>query len=237
MSTIDAPPPRNTLAFAGQTGGPFDIFALLSLTKGIDSAFRAMTLNKAFKVDTRVEDSIRNIPNNSVAFDTLATNINRGRMNGIETYLQLRAYYTQQGDLYGLPGCHISFKYSLVEDPLACFEYITGAGNSSLAVTLKGLYRKVSDIDAWPGLMVEPHVAGSSIGTTTAAVIANQFTRLRDGDRFYYKNGWFNKKQLAAIKRTSFFDIVNRNTKLDWTITTSFNTPENTNTFKASNCP
>jgi hypothetical protein len=48
------------------------------------------------------------------------------------------------------------------------------------------LYGSIDNIDAFIGALAEDHLAGSSVGPLVDAIIVNQFTRLRDGDRFFY---------------------------------------------------
>ena len=43
-------------------------------------------------------------------------------------------------------------------------------------------------LDAFVGMLAEPHVAGSEFGELQAAIWARQFQALRDGDRFFYLN-------------------------------------------------
>jgi peroxidase len=53
---------------------------------------------------------------------------------------------------------------------------------------LKSLYGNVNNIDLWVGGLAEKHIPGDSLGPTFTNIIANQFSRLRDGDRFWYQN-------------------------------------------------
>ena len=54
---------------------------------------------------------------------------------------------------------------------------------------LKGLYEDVEDIDLYAGLFLESSETRSQgIGQTYECLIADQFLRLRDGDRFYYEH-------------------------------------------------
>jgi hypothetical protein len=48
------------------------------------------------------------------------------------------------------------------------------------------LYGSVDNIDAWVGGLAEDHLPGASMGELVTAALADQFTRLRDGDRFFY---------------------------------------------------
>ena len=55
---------------------------------------------------------------------------------------------------------------------------------------------------------------GQQRGELVHAVLVDQFTRLRDGDRFYYEN-IFGGVQLNAIRNTQLSDIIRRNTTLE----------------------
>jgi hypothetical protein len=84
--------------------------------------------------------------------------------------------------------------------------------NSALAARLQQLYGTVNNIDPWIGMLAEDHVPGASIGPTHMAVFVDQFTRLRDGDRFWYQNGQFSLGDLAALERTKLSDVMARAT-------------------------
>ena len=57
---------------------------------------------------------------------------------------------------------------------------------STLAARLKAIYGTVGNLDAFVGMMSEPHVPGSEFGQVQLALWRRQFTALRDGDRFFY---------------------------------------------------
>jgi len=69
----------------------------------------------------------------------------------------------------------------------------------------------VDDVDAWVGILAEDHVAGSSLGATASAVLRDQFTRLRDGDRYWYQNVSFYRRDLRIIESTTLADLLQRN--------------------------
>jgi hypothetical protein len=59
---------------------------------------------------------------------------------------------------------------------------------STLAARLKAIYGSVNNVDAFVGMISEPHVAGTEFGELQLALWRKQFTALRDGDRFFYLN-------------------------------------------------
>ena len=46
----------------------------------------------------------------------------------------------------------------------------------------------MNNVELFVGGLAEDHAPGSSMGPTFQAIIANQFERIRDGDRLWYQN-------------------------------------------------
>ena len=67
-------------------------------------------------------------------------------------------------------------------------------------------------IDLWTGGLAEKRVGGGMLGQTFTDIVADQFKRLRDGDRFYFENQGFDPQTLADIKSTTLSDIILRDT-------------------------
>jgi hypothetical protein len=59
----------------------------------------------------------------------------------------------------------------------------------------------VNTIDAFEGGLAEDHVRGSDVGALFQAIMVNQFTRLRDGDRFFYLNESFNREETGLFRQ------------------------------------
>ncbi|OLE30304.1 MAG: hypothetical protein AUG44_01660 [Actinobacteria bacterium 13_1_20CM_3_71_11] len=59
---------------------------------------------------------------------------------------------------------------------------------TGLAARLRATYGTVNRLDAFVGMMAEPHVPGSEFGELQLAIWKKQFLALRDGDRFFYGN-------------------------------------------------
>src|SRR4029078_8210839 len=59
---------------------------------------------------------------------------------------------------------------------------------TTIAARLQGIYGNVSNVDAFVGMLAEPHIAGTAFGELQLAIWTKQFLALRDGDRFFYGN-------------------------------------------------
>ena len=72
------------------------------------------------------------------------------------------------------------------EKPVTSFSQITS--NVQLQKELQQIYGSVNNVELFVGLMAENHLPGSSLGQTEQAILAKQFEKLRDGDRYFYEN-------------------------------------------------
>jgi len=68
----------------------------------------------------------------------------------------------------------------------AAEDAVTGVRRTTLAARLKTVYGSVDKVDAFTGMVAEPHAAGSELGELQLAIWKKQFQTLRDGDRFFY---------------------------------------------------
>src|SRR5207302_3069507 len=70
---------------------------------------------------------------------------------------------------------------------------VTATRRSTVAARLKAIYGagNVGKVDAFVGMVAEPHVAGTEFGALQMAIWKKQFQALRDGDRFFYLNDPF----------------------------------------------
>ncbi|XP_066570686.1 peroxidasin isoform X1 [Amia ocellicauda] len=126
----------------------------------------------------------------TVALDLAAMNIQRGRDHGIPPYNDYRVF------------CNLSSANTFedlkneIKDP-------------NVREKLQRLYGTPLNIDLFPALMAEDLVPGSRLGPTLMCLLATQFKRLRDGDRFWYENpGVFSPGQLTQIKQTSLARVL-----------------------------
>ncbi len=161
---------------------------------GIDPILKYLASDRAQEMDAVVIDDVRNFlfgaPGQG-GFDLAALNIQRGRDHGLPDYNSVRA-------AYGLPR-------------VTSFAQISAS--PTVQQSLQATYGTVDKVDLWVGGLAEKHLPGSSLGATFTRIIVDQFTRLRDGDRFWYQNV-LPAPVARSIQTTAFADILRRNTQL-----------------------
>lgn len=165
--------------------------AAIQYPGAIAELMRGAAGNRMQRLDRFIIDDLRNFlfgPPGSGGFDLTALNIQRARDHGLPDYNRVRA-------AYGLT-------------PASSFSDITD--DSALVSDLAALYATPDHIDPWVGAMVEPRMDGSMTGPLLHAILVDQFTRLRDADRFWYQRV-FSGDRLAELESTRLGDIVRRN--------------------------
>jgi len=145
--------------------------------------------------------------------DLGAIDVERGRDHGMPSYNQLRRAFGLRParsftDITGestdrFPaGLGIDDPHSLdfvelrdaagnvvpLGTPDAQEDAVVGIRKSTLAARLKAIYGSVDKLDAFVGMVSEKHVQGTEFGELQLAMWRQQFTALRDGDRFFYLN-------------------------------------------------
>jgi peroxidase len=193
-------PFRNQRSSAGQNGGTTSGLDLMAWVENPSYVVHGLSFEQSNEVDILFDDAMRNIQR--VPFDVIAVNIMRGRLNGIPSYTRVRAAYRKTGtkDIKAHPFCSRHHLNATQPDTLACFSLITL--NSTLAAKLREVYQFVDNVDAYVGLLAEDKFIGA-VGPTTAEIIADQFKRSRNADRFWYENdeiGMFSRNDIRWIK-------------------------------------
>jgi len=200
-------------------------FDILSFNQtGASAYLRGASVNPQRIIDSVMEDDIRLFlygRGPATAFDLPARNMQRARDIGM-------GFYNDARKAYGLPTCDT---FSCVtDDPV-------------IVQILNNLYgaNNVSFLDCFVGGLLEKKAnSNSKLGALFSASLIDQFTRVRDGDRFWYQNpGYLTKAELTEIEATKLSDIIKRNTdsilvpadvfnRKDVTPEQVFNPPENT---------
>jgi hypothetical protein len=125
--------------------------------------------------------------------DLMARDVQRGRDNGLPDYNTMRV-------AYGLP-------------PVTSFAQITS--NPQVQQELQQAYGSVNNIDAFEGGLAENHVPGSDVGPLFQAIMVDQFTRLRSGDRYFYLNEQFTPQEQKLIQQgNTLTKVIEANTNI-----------------------
>jgi hypothetical protein len=125
--------------------------------------------------------------------DLIARDIQRARDNGLPDYNSMRV-------AYGLR-------------PVTSFAQITS--NVQAQQELQQAYGSVDNIDAFEGGLAEDHVPGSDVGPLFQAIMVNQFTRLRDSDRFFYLNERWSPDELRIFQQgNTLAQVIEANTSI-----------------------
>ena len=164
---------------------------------GIDPLMKGMAQKTQQDFDCQMIDDVRNFlfgQPGSGGLDLAAININRGRERGFADYNTIRTDF-------GL-------------SPVNSFTDIND--NPTISAAMAATYPDVNSIDPWVGMLSEKHLPNSLFGETVNEIMKVQFTRLRDGDRFYYENDpMLTAAEKSEIKNTKFVDIILRNTNIN----------------------
>src|SRR5207237_8610383 len=136
--------------------------------QGISPILKYLGSDPSSEIDNTIVTSVRNFlfgDPGAGGFDLASLNIQRGRDHGLANYNAVRV-------AYGLPA--VTAFSQISSDPV-------------IQQKLQQLYQNVDNIDLWVGALAEDHVAGTSTGPLIRAGLIDQFTRLRDGDSFWYQ--------------------------------------------------
>ena len=118
----------------------------------------------------------------------------------------LPARNIQRGRDHGLPGWSKYRQFCGLTVPTSWSDKPSDISGTNWA-NLQSVYSNVADIDPWTGAFSESSVEGGIVGATIACVLGEQFSKLKDGDRFFFThqdNGSQNEKGLPANLKSMF---------------------------------
>lgn len=161
---------------------------------GIEPILRGLCEQAAQEIDTKVVDGVRNFlfgPPGAGGFDLASLNIQRGRDHGLPSYNDARR--------------------DLGMRPARGFGDITRDRTTQRA--LASVYDSVEDVDLWVGGLSEDHADGAMVGPLLRRMLVDQFTRLRDGDRFWYERA-LPAALVDFVRARRLSDIIRDNTRI-----------------------
>nr|WNS50059.1 peroxidasin-like protein [Halisarca dujardinii] len=169
----------------------------------LDNLLRGMAVQKAFKVDTKFSDSLRNrmfeSSHGDCGLDLLSLNIQRGRDHGLPSYNKWRQL--------------VRGRCQLTSGTVHSFDDLKSEMSSQSLASLKAVYDDVDDIDLYAGGLAETAYAPSGVvGPTFWCLNKIQLENFRKGDRLFYENpGVFSYDQVTEIKKMTLATIICRN--------------------------
>ncbi|XP_074495939.1 eosinophil peroxidase-like [Sebastes fasciatus] len=127
--------------------------------------------------------------------------------------LDLAALNMQRGRDHGLPGYNEWREFCGLSQPRNMGQLRRVLNNRPLARKFLDLYGTPNNIDVWLGGLAEPFVPGGRVGPLFACLIATQFQKVRQGDRFWWENhGVFTPAQKTSLRAVSLSRIICDNT-------------------------
>jgi hypothetical protein len=170
---------------------------LVPLSGGLEPFLQGIAHRVQQKVDLHVVDGVRNFlfgDPNAGGLDLPAMNIMRGRDRGLPDYNTMRQ------DM-GLPA-------------LSGFDQLTA--DPELADRFTFLYGNIDNVDPWVGMLAEPARDSSIAGELMTLLLEEQFSRLLQGDRFYFENDpGLTPAEKERFRHTRLSEVIIRNTTLD----------------------
>jgi len=161
----------------------------------LDAILKGLTGSRAQEIDPLIVDDVRNFlfgQPGAGGMDLASLNLQRGRDHGLPDYNSIRK------------------AFGLAE--VASFSEISS--DPAVVSGLESVYTNVDSIDPWVGLIAEDHVPGGSVGPTMLQVLADQFERLRDGDRFWWEIDPELDDLHTELATTTLADVIRRNTSI-----------------------
>lgn len=163
---------------------------------GIDPILRGLAAQRAFEIDVQIIDDVRNflfgLPGEG-GLDLASFNIQRGRDHGLPSYNEARRL--------------------LNLDEIPSITKMNASKNTKEKIA--AVYGDIEAVDFWVGGIAEKLIPSGHVGELFAAVIMDQFRRLRDGDRFWYELE-FSGEALHKIHSTRLADVIVRNTSVTY---------------------
>ena len=98
--------------------------------------------------------------------------------------IDLIALNTQRGRDHGLPG-YTQYRKLCNVGPATTFDDLATNVSPKNIERLKSVYQSVDDIDLFIGMAAE-EPENALVGNTYRCLIADQFARLKKGDRYFY---------------------------------------------------
>ena len=162
--------------------------------EGIDVVLRGLALGRAQELDEWIIDDVRDFlfgAPGAGGLDLASLNIQRGRDHGLPTFAAMRS--------------------ALKLRPVTRFQDVNP--NRQVVQELDHAYESPADIDLWIGGLAEADRPGSMVGEVFHRILVDQFTRVRDADRFWYEKT-LSAEMVRMVNAQTLSVILRRNTDI-----------------------
>jgi peroxidase len=166
---------------------------------GIERWLWRLPYRTAAAIDPHIVDGLREFlfrnraGNGSLQMlDLAALNIQRGRDHGLPDFNTCR-----ENDHFQLPRIH---------------DWHDLTGDDVTAARLAKAYGAIDALDVWVGALAERPTEGRRVGALLHATLVDQFTRLRDGDAYWYQCDSHLTEDREDIHATRLSDVLRRHT-------------------------
>ncbi|KAG8226521.1 hypothetical protein J437_LFUL006911 [Ladona fulva] len=151
--------------------------------------------------------------------DKLQEKASNGAMKKKKAYgLDLASLNVQRGRDHGLPSYVKWRKFCGLSTPKD-FSDLQGKMDDAALQRLATLFKSVEDVDLYSGSLSEIPIGEGLLGPTFSCLIADQFVRLKFGDRYWYETfeqpQAFTPEQLQEIRKSSLAAIICDNSGVD----------------------
>lgn len=171
---------------------------LLAAEGGVDPLLRGLiaTSSKALRADQVINSELTEHLfelSRDIALDLAAINIQRGRDHGLPGYNEWRKFC----------GLKVASTFEDLKSEIP---------DTKLREKLSTAYGNPSNVDLWAAGVSEQALPGGRVGPTFACLLAEQFKRTRESDRFWYqKEGVFETRQRLELEKSSLASVLCNN--------------------------
>jgi peroxidase len=190
--------PTGAVVFTENLGQAFFNTAQQDESNGVDAILNSLNQDFAQGTDPFVVPTLRNLLSADLVggdvdkIDLISIDIERERDVGVSTL---------NGTRRALGMTPYTSFAQLTSDPVVQSEY-------------QNAYGDIDNVDLLMGGLAEAHAPGAVVGRTFQAIIADQFKRLRSGDRYFFMNQGFDQQTLTMIENTTLATLMSRDTFL-----------------------
>ncbi|KAF7989755.1 hypothetical protein HCN44_008429 [Aphidius gifuensis] len=182
----------NNVTIHGEFGNKVDLQSAGSVDRLLLGMVNQPSQHRDEFITKELTNHLFQFPGFPFGMDLAAINIQRGRDHGLAPYVAWRKI------------CNLT--------DIKTWNDMKNRIPTKTIQKLRKLYENVEDVDLFTAGISEKPLLNGLVGPTFACIIAQQFSNLKKGDRFWYENTdnhqQFTMKQLLQIKRITLSKIL-----------------------------